>query len=250
MWFFSLLQRLALIVLGIAILNNLNEIGEATAVKATYWSEKSDTGGCQLPGGNITYSVTDALALGIQAELGGLVWRSGLCGQVLAIECGSGISVDAVVVSPCGQCGLDLIGQTWRKVTGGQEPGVTRCSARLSSKNPIQGRNPLCFHRPESDIGNLHYAAIGVLNTDGRISQLATLAGLQSRPRSNSDAWFQFNSPQGLFNSEAPVVFYFEDGTTATFQLKDCAHGGTGHIFGWQFSIEEIGYTINIFQII
>ena len=50
--------------------------GSSTGVKGTFWAEKSDSGGCQMPEGD--YAVTDALALGQDDALGNLKWRQGL----------------------------------------------------------------------------------------------------------------------------------------------------------------------------
>ena len=98
--------------------------GSVSNVKATYWAESSDAGGCQMPLGS--YEVTDAVALGQANELGSLKWRQGLCGQVLRVNCGNG-PIDAVVASTCNlgsaSCGVDLIGKTWRRATGGRQPG-------------------------------------------------------------------------------------------------------------------------------
>ena len=73
------------------------------------------------------YFITNALALGQSTALGNLAFRSGICGQVLTLNCGNG-TVDAVVADTCGigstACGVDLIGKTWRKLTNNQPPGV------------------------------------------------------------------------------------------------------------------------------
>lgn len=94
---------------------------------ATYWSEQTDAGGCQMPG-TVNYAVTDALALGQATSLSKLIWRQGLCGQVLNVDCGRGKSVNAVVASTCNlgstTCGVDLIGKTWRTVTANQSQAL------------------------------------------------------------------------------------------------------------------------------
>lgn len=87
----------------------------------------------------------------------------------------------------------------------------------------------MCYHQPGSDMNNLWYAALGVLNTGGRVSKSATLAGVNGR-RSAGDHWFQFNSG-GLFTGGASVVFQFEDGSSASFKLQDCINGGNVHTF-------------------
>ena len=91
------------------------------------------------------------------------------------------------------------------------------------------GNAPLCYRRPFSEANNQYYAVVGVLNTGGRDSQSATLAGVNAR-RDAGDQWFQFNSG-GLFNGDAPLVVQFEDGSSANFRLQDCIVGGNVHIF-------------------
>ena len=58
------------------------------------------------------------------------------------MDCGNG-AVDAVVASTCNigsdSCGVDLISKTWRKLTNNQFPGETKCSVKLSNRNPIAG---------------------------------------------------------------------------------------------------------------
>ena len=91
------------------------------------------------------------------------------------------------------------------------------------------GNAPLCYRRPFSESNNLFFAALGVLNTSGRISKSATLAGVNGN-RGGGDQWFLFNS-SGLFDGGASVVFQFEDGSSANFRLQDCIISGTTHIF-------------------
>ncbi len=207
----------------------------ASAVKATYWAESSDSGGCQLPQGD--YAVTDALALGQSDALGDLKWRQGLCGQVLRVDCGNG-PVDAVVASTCNlnsnSCGVDLIGKTWRRATGNQPPGVRDCSVTLTNRNPINGNAPVCYYRPNSNSNDEFFAILGVLNTGGRISKSARCSGV-SGVRKN-DGWFEFDgsrSPVGRppFSKNAQVVFVFEDGTSSSFSLSECRIGGQVQIF-------------------
>ncbi len=92
-----------------------------------------------------------------------------------------------------------------------------------------QGNAPVCYHRPGSDIGNLWYASLGVLNTGGRVSSSASLAGVNGK-RSVDDHWFTFNS-NGLFSGEASVVFKFEDDSSVSFKLQDCINGGSVKTF-------------------
>jgi hypothetical protein len=205
--------------------------GSKVSAKATFWAEHSDSGGCQMLG-NVNYAVTDALALGQQSNLGYLVWQQGLCGQVLNVDCGKG-SVNAVVASTCnlgsGSCGVDLIGKTWRTLTGNQSPGETQCQVSLSTQNPIDGSGPFCFYRPNSPTDNPYYTEVGVLNTNGRIPSSANLAGVDGR-KNSGDGYFSFNS-SGLFSKDATVTFNFQDGSTALFQLRNCASGSQTHIF-------------------
>lgn len=184
-----------------------------------------------MPAAN--YAVTDAIALGQEAALGNLVWKQGLCGQVLTINCGNG-DVDAVVVSTCNlgsdSCGVDMIGKTWNTATNNATPGIADCTVALSTKNPIQGSGPICYHRPNSDIGNAYYVILSVLNTSGRLPSGATLAGI-SGTRDNDD-WFMFNSAgQNLFTDDATVVFTYEDGSSDSFTVGECLEGGSPQIF-------------------
>ena len=200
--------------------------------KATFWAERSDPGGCQMPQAN--YVVTDALALGQAHSLGGLIWRQGLCGQVLQVDCGNG-PVDAVVASTCNlgspSCGVDLIGKSWRRVSANRPPGIVdNCKVTLTNRNPISGGGPLCFHRPNSDVNNQYYTSVGVFNTAGRISSSANAAGLAGRR--NNDGYFEFNTNgRPLLTPQAQVVFRFEDGSSANFALRDCRPGGQTKIF-------------------
>lgn len=200
--------------------------------RATFWAERSDPGGCQMPQGD--YVVTDALALGQDPALGDLVWRQGLCGQVVRVDCGHG-PVDAVVASTCNlgspSCGVDLIGKTWRRVSAGRSPGIVEnCLVTLTNRNPLSGGGPLCFHRPNSEVNNPYYASVGVFNTAGRVSSSAVAAGLAGRR--NNDGYFEFNTNgRPLLQPRAPIVFQFEDGSSAAFALRDCRPGGQTHIF-------------------
>lgn len=197
----------------------------------TYWSQSSDSGGCQMP--TATYAVTDAIALGQETALGNLVFRSGLCGQVLTINCGNG-DVDAVVVSTCNigsnTCGVDMIAKTWNTATNNASPGIANCTVVLSNKNPIAGSGPVCYHRPNSDIGNAYSVILSVLNTSGKIPSAATIANV-SGSRGNDD-WFIFDSAgQNLFTNDAIVKFTYEDGSSSSFKISECQSGGSVQIF-------------------
>jgi hypothetical protein len=174
--------------------------------------------------------VTNALALGQATSLGYLAWRQGLCGQVLSVNCGNG-AVNTVVASTCNlgstSCGVDLIGNTWRTSTANQSPGTRLCQVALTNINPIQGSAPLCFYRPNSPIGSLYYASLGVFNTNGRIPSSASLGSIQGTVDSG-DSYFTFNGP---FNSGLTVTFTFNDGSTTSFPLSNCQSGGNTYIF-------------------
>lgn len=184
-----------------------------------------------MPAAN--YAVTHAIALGQETALGNLVWRQGLCGQVLNIDCGHG-TVQAVVASTCNlgstSCGVDMIAKTWNLATNNASPGIVNCDVTLATTNPIAGSGPLCFHRPNSDSGNAYYVILGVHNTGGKITASATLAGVQGT-RGN-DGWFMFNANgQPLFTDSATVQFTFEDGSSASFTVGSCQNGGQVNIF-------------------
>lgn len=201
------------------------------AVDGTYWATSSDSGGCQVPTAN--YVITDAIALGQETALGNLVWKQGLCGQVLTINCGNG-DVDAIVVSTCNlgstSCGVDMIAKTWNKATNNASPGVAACTVALSTKNPISGSAPICYHRPNSDVGNAYSVTVSVFNTSGKLPSSAVIAGI-SGTRGNDD-WFQFNSNgQNLFTDTATVTFTYEDGSSDSFTISQCLSGGQPQIF-------------------
>ncbi|XP_031632250.1 uncharacterized protein LOC116346376 [Contarinia nasturtii] len=200
-------------------------------IKATYWSETSDSGGCQVPQGD--YRVKDALALGQQTQLGSLIWRQGLCGQVLNIDCGNGV-VPAVVVSTCNlnsdTCGIDMIGKTWRKATAGKSSGIEQCKVSLTKINPLKGDEMQCYHRPNSETNNKYFSILGVLNTNGRITANGNVAGIEGNRY--QDGWFMFNANgQPLFVDDAKVTFTFEDGGNVQFKFRDCRDGKSTQIF-------------------
>lgn len=185
-------------------------------------------GGCQMP--IASYRIKDAIALGREQKLGNLVWRNGLCGQVVKINCGHG-EVEAVIVDTCNlttkDCGIDMIKRTWNKATQNKLPGVVHCKVTLSKSNPLNDKEMVCYHRPNSDIGNKYFVMIGVLNTGGRIPKTATINGRQPT-RQNNDAWFVFSSGgKPLFDDSAKVTFTFEDGSHKSFKLSECKNGGT-----------------------
>ncbi|KAI8818082.1 uncharacterized protein EV422DRAFT_538678 [Fimicolochytrium jonesii] len=209
----------------------LATIRPASAVRGTYWSTQSDGGGCQVPEG--TYTIPDAVALGQSRDLGGLIYRPGLCGKVLTIQCG-GQSVDAVIASTCNlgsdSCGVDLIARTWKTATGGKPPGVADCSVKLSGRNPLAGAGPVCYTRPNSGGGSPYYYSLGVLNTGTEIPKSATLAGVAGTWANG--AWFQFNSGgRPLFVPGARFEVTYESGRKASFDLGQCKPSSGVHIF-------------------
>jgi hypothetical protein len=117
---------------GNAVCGLVKNKGGGVTVKGTYWAQKSESGGCQMPSGD--YLVTDAIALGQQPELWSLIWRQGLCGQVLYVDCGHG-NLEAVVASTCnlgsGSCGVDMIQKTCNKATNNQIPGIASCKVKI-----------------------------------------------------------------------------------------------------------------------
>lgn len=180
-----------------------------------------------------TYAVTDAIALGQETALGDLRFRSGHCGQVLTIDCGYG-AVDAVVVSTCNlgsdTCGVDMIAKTWNTATNNASPGIADCNVSMSNKNPIAGKGPICYHRPNSDIGNAYYVILSVLNTSGKIVSAGTCAGVSGN-RGN-DNWFMFDSAgKNLFTDDAAVVFTYEDGSSDSFTVGECLPASSVQIF-------------------
>lgn len=177
------------------------------------------------------YAINDALALGQSGALGSLVWHNGLCGQVLGVNCG-GSYVEAVVASTCNlgsdSCGVDLVESTWKKATGNKPPGVVSCSVSLVKKNPLNDDGAVCFYRPNSPTDNAYYASLGVINTSGRIVRSAKANGIEGKFQFGSQ-WLDFNG-SGL-QGRVPVIFTFEDGSTAEFTLDQCRPGGNVHIW-------------------
>lgn len=142
--------------------------------------------------------------------------------------------MQAIVVSTCNlgstSCGVDMIAKTWNTATNNSSPGEITCSVTLSTTNPLSGSNMQCFHRPNSDIGSPYYVILGVLNTNGKITKSAKLAGVTAT-RGNDD-WFIFNSSgQKNFTDNAIAIFTFEDGSTQQFTVGNCKNGGQTKIF-------------------
>lgn len=203
-----------------------------SGIRGTFWADESDAGGCEVPHGN--YHITNAVALGQQKKLGSLIWRQGLCGQVLNIDCGHGV-IPAVVVSTCNlhsaTCGVDMIRKTWNKATHNKKPRIVHCKVSLSKINPLKGKSMVCYHRPNSEIGKKYSVIVGILNTNGRISKSATIRGIKGVR--HNDGWFMFNSGgKPLFDSSATVTFTFENGGNVQIKLGDCKKGGSTQIFG------------------
>lgn len=202
-----------------------------SGIRGTYYAPTTAGGACQLPSGD--YGVTHAIALGQQHQLENLRWRQGMCGQVLDINCG-GQSVQAIVADICAlgsdTCGIDMILRTWNTLTNNAPPGVTTCNVDLSRTNPLKVNGMQCYHRPNSDIGNEWFVMLGVMNTEGRISARAEVAGVQGT-RAN-DHWFSFSgNGQPLFKNDAVITFFFEDGSSQQFKIGDCHPGDPGQIF-------------------
>jgi hypothetical protein len=172
--------------------------------------------------------------LGQGTALGNLAYRPGLCGQVVSITCTGGpAAFPAVIVSTCNlgstSCGIDMIGRTWSKATGGASPGETSCEVSLSKKNPLTVSGPVCFHRTGSSTDE-YSRILGIMNTEGEISASATLAG-KTGTRFNGN-WFEFNAGGSkLFVPSAEVVFTYESGNTAKFMLSECKDLGPVKIF-------------------
>ena len=171
--------------------------------------------------------MTDALALGQATSLSNLAFRQGLCGQVLSVDCGNGV-VNAVVASKCisgTKCGVDLIGQTWKKATGNLTSGIAQCRVALTKINPIRGSAPLCFFRPNTSTNNPHYASIGLFNTGGLIPSSASLANIAGLRTNADDGYFSFHSDQP-FSKDANITFNFENGLPISIPFSSCSSAG------------------------
>ncbi|KAJ3132928.1 hypothetical protein HK100_004842 [Physocladia obscura] len=143
------------------------------------------------------------------------------CGQILAIDCGSG-TVNAIVANTCNiganNCGVDMIAPTWDAATDNASPGLTTCQVSLTSENPLaSSADPICFYGPESEFGNQYYKLLRVLNASGRLVVSASLAGVPGSLSSGN--WYQFQSAGSPFSDFNTVVFSYLDGSQSSFTL-------------------------------
>jgi hypothetical protein len=176
----------------------------------------NEVGACSLPDG--AYTVTNPVALGDIAELGGLKFRADLCGKVLTVNCGHG-DLDIVVTNSNLGGGLDLYASTWAKATKNLPPGRTSCSVKLSTKN-AQATRLDCYHAT-GEVSNEWYRNVGLLNTNGRIVKRAVLNRKEGQHR-GANPYFAFD---GQAKSTDKVTFHFEDGTSHSVALSACKNG-------------------------
>ena len=168
-------------------------------VQTTY-HDTHEAGACELPASY--YVVQYPVALGTIDSLKHLKFRPELCGHVLQIDCGNGI-LDVVVMNSNYGGGLALYASTWKKLTHDMSPGVTSCSAQLSTRNPFSFDTPRCYYKPDSGFGNPYYRAVGLLNTKGRIVSRATINNRSGEHRGDNYL-FVFN--MGLISVDEQVV--------------------------------------------
>ena len=164
----------------------------ATGIKGTMWTTspigpKTDPTvtdpvaqgpACELP--KADYTTPYVIAVGWADSLGPLKMSAdpndktavGKCGQVYEIQCdGSDETVKAIVISSGTNgdgsgMGIDMQEPTYEAATK-TTYGTTLCKARLSTENPIKGKEYQCFHRYDGAPPNDWYASIALFNTNG-----------------------------------------------------------------------------------
>jgi hypothetical protein len=176
-----------------------------------------EVGACRLPANS--YSTNFPVALGNVQELEELKFTSSLCGHVLTVNCGKG-DVDIIVTNSNLGGGLDLYASSWNKATNNLQPGVQRCSVRMTSKNIFTFDGYVCYHAT-GETSNDFYRNVGLLNVKNKIVTSATYEGITGRLQQSSP-YFEFN---GKGNRNSPVVFKFSDGSTHSIPLSQCKDG-------------------------
>ncbi|CAF3275967.1 unnamed protein product [Rotaria socialis] len=191
---------------------------QVSGVHTTYHGAH-EAGACELP--KASYAISHSVALGNIESLKHLKFRSELCGHVIQIDCGNG-PLDVVVMNSNLGGGLDLYASTWNRLTHHMSPGVTSCSAKLSTRNAFNFNGPRCYYKPDSPADNEYYRNVGLLNTNGRIVISATIDNRSGEHRGTNPFFaFDFGRPISV---DKQVVFTFEGGETHTVYLRDCEY--------------------------
>lgn len=176
-----------------------------------------ESGACALP--NANYHVTNPVALGDIPALQDLKFKPELCGHVLTVDCGHG-TLDIIINNSNLGGGLDLYGSTWDILTNHQPPGVTQCSAKLSSRNPMSAPEYSCYYKPGTDFGNKYYHNVGLLNTNGKIVTGATIGDIVGQHR-GANPYFAFD---GAIDDNVRITFALNDGSEKSVSLRDCIY--------------------------
>lgn len=145
----TILALLALVLANKRHHEDIQCYTNTTAIsRQVYWIQTTyhgahEAGACELP---VSYYVVQyPVALGTIDSLKHLKFRPELCGRVLQIDCGKGL-LDMVMMNSNYGGRLDLYASTWKKLINNMPPGVTACSAQLSSRNPFSFYTPRCYY--------------------------------------------------------------------------------------------------------
>ena len=179
--------------------------------------DATEVGSCRLPAES--YAVSYPVALGNIDSLQDLKFQGNLCGHILRIDCGNG-AINIIVSNSNLGGGLDLYRSTWNKATNGIDPGETKCSVELTSENPFTSSGYKCYHAT-GETNNAYYRSVGLLNTEGRITNGALLNGING-VNYGSDLYYNL---QGYGTGDDQVTFYFQDGGSYAVYLRDCLSG-------------------------
>lgn len=176
-----------------------------------------EAGACALP--SVKYRKVYPVALGDISSLRHLKFRPELCGHILTADCGHG-AIDIIVTNSNLGGGLDLYASTWKRLTNNLPPGKTKCSVKLSSRNPMSVAAYSCYYKPGTDHGKRWYHNIGLLNTYDKIVTKATI-GKKVGKHQGSNPFFAFN---GEVDDHDRVTFTMNDGSTKSFRIANCIY--------------------------
>ena len=163
-----------------------------------------------------------ALGQGHINYLGYLKFNPGLCGHVLAIDCGNG-KWDVLVTDSDYGSGLNLYESSWNKVTNNLHDWHVKCSVRLSEKSSLSFEGYRCFHYYSRDANYQHRRNFALLNTKDRIVTGATIGSSVGRHQ-NSQVYFRFDELDQSI-SGLKVKFSFKDGGSHEVLLTHCLNG-------------------------
>ena len=202
-------------------------------ITGTWWADHSDTGGCAMPVFNGMQYLDDGIAVGDEAALLTLKIKTDddkrMCGQVYDITCVNhdgvqGPTVSAVIASTCnvgkGNCGIDMVDETWDKATNNAIHGIATCTAELNKSSMFKDHDDMVctFAALNGGCGdcqtNLYYTQVGLFNTKGKIVVSAKADGNEMTHNDEYNQFYEGASGKGAYNNKSEFVFTFEDGTT------------------------------------